>query len=527
MANNSEDCIIPFRPGNELSSESFQLTQNDNTYMLAAPRYYQFYASYIRPRVAMYRGWITGYHNAEYGLFPSLFLQKIGAGIISTLFNKPFVLNSEDEAANKVSLKEYKKSNFNAAVKEAYGFAMEGGTSLFKWNKDGNNQLRAEALPMDKFFVNVDAYGDIEAVKSYLATYHDTISASKEYYLCEERFFRYATVDNKQMRFPMVHYLVYATSSNTANEGTPNPSPAIKWVDLPYAVQKSLKRDYGNVFIDLVGYEDLKEYDRCTLLPFEDDLGCRLIKFTRSIPAFPKLPFGQPLADLLMNESYQYDQLKFFEKLEVYVSRGRVMVGKEQINPNDSEARKNLLDPLIFTYYDTMPGVDDSNKPETIQPELRADGINRQKQNILNDSSFALNLSATTIASWLSDGQTQKTATEIEYERNKTSAFIVDKHEIIQEPLQEMIDLFYHFYGATSPELVIMPENQTVRSEAIRQYSELFEKGQIPAKMLAKEILGTSSLKEINELVDYIESQKAKAEQQAQMTPMAQAAVKG
>ena len=54
-----------------------------------------------------------------------------------------------------------------------------------------------------------------------------------------------------------------------------------------------------------------------------------------------------------------------------------------------------------------------------------------------------------------------------------------------------------------------------------------FEKGQIPAKMLAKEILGTSSLKEINELVDYIESQKAKAEQQAQMTPMAQAAVKG
>ena len=90
-----------------------------------------------------------------------------------------------------------------------------------------------------------------------------------------------------------------------------------------------------------------------------------------------------------------------------------------------------------------------------------------------------------------------------------------------------MIDLFYHFYGATSPELVIMPENQTVRSEAIRQYSELFEKGQIPAKMLAKEILGTSSLKEINELVDYIESQKAKAEQQAQMTPMAQAAVEG
>ena len=527
MANNPEQFFIPFRPGNELSSESFNLSQNDNTYMLASPRYYQFYASYVRPRIAMYRGWINGYHNAEYGLFPSLFLQKVGTGIISTLFSKPMVLNSEDEITNGVTLKEYKKSNFNAAVKEAYGFALDGCAGLIKWNKDGNGQLRAEALPMDKFFVSVDAYGDIEAVKSFLATYHDTISASKEYRLCEERFFRHATVNNKQVRFPMVHYLVYETSTNITNEGTPKPTEAIKWSDLPYEVQKTLKRDYGNIFIDLMDYDNLKEYDRCTLLPFEDDLGCRLIKFTRSIPAFPKLPFGQPLADLLMNESYQYDQLKFFEKLEVYISRGRVMVSKDNINPNDIEARKNLLDPVVFTYYDTVPGVDDNNKPETVQPELRADAINRQKQNVLNDTAFALNLSATTIASWLSDGQTQKTATEIEYERTKTSAFIVDKLEIIQEPLQEMINLFYHFYGASAPELVIMPENQTVRSEAIRQYSELFDKGQIPAKMLAKEILGTSSLKEINELCDYIESQKAKAEQQAQMTPMPQAAIEG
>ena len=521
------EIVIPFRPGSELTTESFNLIQNDNTYMLAAPRYYQFYASYIRPRTAFYRGWIEGFHNSEIGLFPTLFLQKIGAGIISTLFGKPFVLNSKDPKTNEVTNKQYKKSNFYSAVLEAYGYALDGGTGLLKWNKDDTNQLRAEALPMDKFFVSADSYGDIVAVKSFLATYHNTIKSNEEYYLCEERFFRYATVGNVKTRFPMVHYLVYKTSSNSNNENTPTPSEAIKWSDIPYEVREMLKRDYGtSVMIDLADGGKLEKFDKCQLLPFNDDLGCRLIKFTRNIPAYPKMPFGQPLADLLLNESYQYDQLKFFEKIEVYTSRGRVMVEKSMINPNDPESRKHVLDPLVFTEYDGVPG-ESNNKPETVQPELRADGINRQKQNILNDAAFALNLSATTIASWLSDGQTQKTATEIEFERSKTGAFIDDKNSIIHDPLQEMIDLFYHYYETSAPELVIVSENQTVRSEAIRQYSELFDKGQVTAEMLAKEILGTSSLKEINELANHIKAERTKLEQQARMMPMPQAAVKG
>ena len=44
MDNTNKD-IIPFRLGNELSAESFRLTQYNNVYMLSAPRYYLFYAS--------------------------------------------------------------------------------------------------------------------------------------------------------------------------------------------------------------------------------------------------------------------------------------------------------------------------------------------------------------------------------------------------------------------------------------------------------------------------------------------------
>lgn len=512
---NNNRYMVPFRLGNELSSESFKLSQNDNTYMLAAPRYKQFYQSYIRPRTAMYRGWIDNYHNIEFGVIPTLFLQKIGAGIVSTLFSKPPVLNTKDKVSSEVTNKQFKKSGFNGVVKEAYDYALDGGTSLIKWNKDGNDQLRIEALPMDKFFVEVDSYGDIERVKSFIATYHDTIAANQEYYLCEERFFRYATIAGEQKRFPMVHYLMYLTSSNTANEVTPDPSESIAWSDIPYEIRKMIQRDYGDLLLDAEENNRKKDYKNCKLLPFEDDLGCRLIKFTRNIPAFPKLPFGQPLADLLMNEAYAYDQLKFFERLEVYIARGRVLLDKAYSNPNDPDAKKSILDPMVFEYYETLMGESDSRKPETVQPELRAENINRQKQNILNDTAFSLGCSSTSVASWLSDGQTQKTATEIEYERTKTTAFINDKIEIIQEPLQEMIDLFYHYYGATSPELNIMPENQAVRSETIKLYSELFIKKQITADMLAKEILGTCSVKEVDELADYIKTQS----QAAVLTP--------
>lgn len=507
----NERYVVPFRVGNELTAESFRLSTSRDTSRLAAPRYQSFYSSFVRPRIAMYRGWIENYHNIERSFMPTLFLQKIGNGIVSTLFNKPFVLNSNNDETNAITKTKYNKVKFFENTKKAYSFGLEGGAGLIKWNRDYENNLRIEAIPMDSFFIETDAYGDIERVKSFIAVYHDTISSTYEYGLCEERFFKYVTKNGETIRYPMVHYIIYRTSSNITSDTKPDSNNIVAWGDLPYDVRQLIKKDYGEIFID--GYEgkDLQNYEKCKLLPFDDDLGCRMLKFTEYIPEFPTLPFGQPLADLLMNENYAYDQLKYFERLEVYISRARIMLDKRYENPNDPDGAKNALDPLVFTYYDSMIGESDDKKPQALQPELRSDAINRQKQNILNDVAFSLNLSSTTIASWLSDGQTQKTATEIEYERTKTSAFIEDKLGIITRPLQDMIDIYYHYYGVEAPELNIIPEVQTVRSENIRLFSELFDKGQVDSKMLAKEILGACSAKELDDLSNFIEANKQKA----------------
>lgn len=513
-----KDITIPIGLGSELSVESFRLSQYDNTYMLAAPRYYQFYASYIRPRMLQYSGWIEDFHNVEYGVIPTLFLQKIGKGIVNTIFSKPIVMNTENKATEKHLLsKTYKKSRLETSLKDVYEFAVHGGTGLIKWNRDGRGELRAETVPMDRFFITVDAYGDIESVKCFVATYHDTINANQEYYLCEERFFRYVQVGGEMKRFPFVHYTFYKTTSNIAYNATPSPDDSIMWEDIPIPVRKMLESDYGDMVTDFSCERLAKKYrntqkdslyDKCKLLPFDDDLGVRLVKFTRNIPAFPKMPFGQPLADLLMNESYQWDQLKFFERVEVYLARARTMVDEQQVNPQDPDARKNALDPIVFTFYDNSMTDTKDGRPVMLQAELRGEQIKTQKQNVLNDTAFALNLSSSTIAAWLSDGTTQKTATEIEYERTKTESFINEKIEIIREPLQEFVDLYFHYYGLSSPELNIMPENQTARSDNIRLFSELYEKGQCTEKMLAEAILGTCSSKEVKELADYIEKNK-------------------
>lgn len=515
MDNYNDKYIMPIGVGSELTAESFSLAQCDNTYRLASPRYYQFYASYIRPRILMYKGWIQGFHNTEYGVLPSLFLQRIGNGIINTVFGRPIVLNTQDlETRELIASRRFKRAKLAQSIKEAYGYALAGGTGLIKINKDGENVLRFEAVPMDRFFVETDCYGDIERVKCFVATYHDTISAAREYYLCEERFFRYAA----GKRFPMAHYTFFLTSPSLANETTPAPTEAVVWKDIPYDVRKMIERDYGDIHLDTGGCEALEQrfnnsrsdaerntiYSRCKLLPFDDDLGVRLIRFTNNIPAFPTLPFGQPLADFLMNESYAYDQLKFFERIEVYTARSRVMVDEGQNNPNDPDSRRKALDPMVFTYYDNTLGDTKDGKPLPIQLQLRAEEIKTQKQNILNDTAFALNLSSSTVAAWLSDGATQKTATEIEYERTKTDGFINDKIEIIREPLQELVDLHAHYYGVPAPELHIMPESQASRSDNIRLYSELYDKGQVPAKTLAEKILGTCSATEVNELAKYI-----------------------
>ena len=130
----------------------------------------------------------------------------------------------------------------------------------------------------------------------------------------------------------------------------------------------------------------------------------------------------------------------------------------------------------------------------------------------MNDTAAALGLSSTTIASWLSDGTTQKSATEIKAGRSNTETFIKDKIGIISQPLQDLIDIYFHYYGVEAPEMRIMPVSQEIQAEEIQQYAELYDGGKVTARMLAEKILGTNSYRETKDLEEFIISHSNKAQ---------------
>lgn len=520
IENNLDGAFFPgFNVGSELSQESFNLQQNDLAYLLANQRFWQYYTGYLKPRLAMYDGWVQGFHDIEYGFIPTKMLQSLAQGIVQTIFNKPMVVNSNCPETKRIIKDKFSKTNWDNAVKANYEFCVAGGSALLKWNKKDGDQLDVDYVRADRFFAEVDTYGKIFRVVSYINFYSDGVTENTQYGLCEERYFTTAkiakTVNGKSVtedkNIPMVRYVVYKLSGSTVMDSPPKKTvPSVPWCELPEEVRVIIKHDYSTIMVD-----DEQSSKWAVPLPFDDYLGCEIISFTRTNPSFPKLPYGQPIADLLMNECYAYDQLEHFDRFEVYAARARTLINGRQINKNDPDGKKKVLDPLLYVQYDSgLSSAQEGNAPTTVQPELRAEKSNIQLSKIMNKIAQKLNLASTTIASWLADGQSEKTASEVELSRGKTQSFINDKLSIITKPLQKMIDCFFHYYGVEAPTLAIMPEPQSPRSENIKLYSELYGKKQITPEMFAKIILDTDDVEEINKFVSWL----LREEQAAQMS---------
>ena len=59
----------------------------NNTFYLLAPEYYfPFYANYLNPCLAIYDGYVNGWHNPRGGLVPQRMLQSIANGLNNMLF---------------------------------------------------------------------------------------------------------------------------------------------------------------------------------------------------------------------------------------------------------------------------------------------------------------------------------------------------------------------------------------------------------------------------------------------------------
>lgn len=475
----------------------FDFYVNNTFYLLAPDYYYSFYAIYLNRCLACYDGWVNGWHNKASGLVPQRMLQSIARGLNNMLFAHGIDFSGE-KSDYEFATKWAKKSKFYRTLKKAHLFAIAGGTSLLKLNRT-NHELYATAHRIDTFFADIDASGKIVSVRTYFDAVHNTNpSGNKQHYgICEERYF------NSEGK-PCVRAAVYCASGTLQTEVQTRPRnlvERVKWENLPKNVKNYIRDHYPSIILDKEQY-----------LPFPHSLGCCLIKFTDDIPQIPNTPFGQPIGDILFTENFQYDQMKYFEKNEVDLARARALIPEEMWNKDDPAYGERALSERFYQRVASMNG--DNDKIEKIQFLLRGNDIRTQKENIYKDCAFKLNISASSVASFLSEGAGARTATEIVSERTKSDTWIDGQVNLNKPEIDDLLAEVMRFYNHEPVGIILKSENQSPFLETVKVLGDQLSVGNITPALYVRKVYKDLSLEQQNEEIRALEEQKQLRTQQ-------------
>ena len=469
----------------------FDFYVNNTFYLLAPDYYYSFYAIYLNRCLACYDGWVNGWHNKASGLVPQRMLQSVARGLNNMLFAHGIDFSGE-KGDYEFATKWAKKSKFYRTLKKSHLFAIAGGTSLLKLNRT-NHELYATAHRIDTFFADIDASGKIVSVRTYFDAVHNTNpSGNKQHYgICEERYFN---AEGK----PCVRAAVYCASGTLQTEVQTRPRnlvERVKWENLPKNVKNYIRDHYPSIILDKEQY-----------LPFPHSLGCCLIKFTDDIPQIPNTPFGQPIGDILFTENFQYDQMKYFEKNEVDLARARALIPEEMWNKDDPAYGERALSERFYQRVASMNG--DNDKIEKIQFLLRGNDIRTQKENIYKDCAFKLNISASSVASFLSEGAGARTATEIVSERTKSDTWIDGQVNLNKPEIDDLLAEVMRFYNHEPVGIILKSENQSPFLETVKVLGDQLTVGNITPALYVRKVYKDLSLEQQNEEIRALEEQK-------------------
>ena len=469
---------------------------NNTFYLLAPEYYYSFYAIYLNRCLSCYDGWVNGWHNKKSGLVPQRMLQSIGRGLNNMLFAHGIDFTGEQNDYN-FAIQWAKRAKFYTALKKAHLFAIAGGTSLCKLNRL-HKDLYMTAHRIDTFFADIDSAGNITSVRCYFDAIHNTNDKKEHYGICEERYF------NKEGK-PCVRASVYKAGSNLQTAVQGRGSTRVNWENLPSSVKRYIKEHYPSIIVDKEQY-----------LPFHKSLGCYLMKFTEDIPQIPNTPFGQPIGDILFTENFQYDQMKFFEKNEVDLARARALIPEEIWNKDDPDFDTRAMSER---FYQKVASVNsDTDKITPIQFLLRGQDIRTQKENIYRDCAFKLNVSASSVASFLSEGAGARTATEIISERTKSDTWIKGQINLNKPVIDDMIREIMLYYNHEPVEIIIKAEDQSPFIERLKANSDVFSAGNMTARRFVKDTYkNLSQAEQEAEIMALEESKKLRVQQQVSM----------
>ena len=480
----------------------------NNTFYMLAPTYYRtFYSIYLTRCLAVYDGWVVGWHNTKSGLVPQKLLPSLATGFANMVFSNGIDFQCEDAETYYNMVKWAKRCKLLASFKKGYKLSVAGGTTLYKINRDSKKNYFVSGHRIDTYFADTDEQGNVVSVRVFYNMIHNTNPTDgieKHFAICEERYF------NKENQ-PVIRQAIYDAGGNLQTSVSARPTAPIDemtpidWAQLPSEIKRQVKKFYPSV-----------RFGEEQALPFKDNLGCFLQKFTDDIPNIPDSPFGQPIGDILFTENFQYDQIKYFEKNEVDLARARALIPEVYWNKDDpAQDRRAMSDRF---YQKVSSNGDDTDKITPIQFMLRGGDIKTQKENIYKDIALKLQLSASSVASFLNEGAGARTATEIISERTKTDSWINGQINLIAPVFNEILQTIAKLNGWGNVEVILKPESQAPQIEVMKANGDQLAAGHMTPELFVKNsyknLSEAEAAREVNFIKAYMEYQLGLEEQE-------------
>lgn len=476
-----------------LVNNTYSYINNTGFYSQVNRTFFDYYFRVVRRCAWWLDGYVFDFHDQQNGIFSTRLAASVVKGVSNTIIGERLLFKQKDgDRANSLHYinKWSDKTGFQNTIRRAVQFAAGLGTSMIKANKSADT-LWSEPVRLDNFYFETDFRGQLLETVTLIKHYANVLSptSSKDsakqenYYLVEHRYFENKTTKapildtmNKptgqvieiKKRVPMVVYVVKRYVGNTMSFQNYDSSmqETVRWDSLPQKVRDSIKTDYNVIRVG-----------EPQQLPFDDWLGCELLRFNGGDISLPQTPFGSPLIYDVISELMLYDLAFSYYARDMYYGKGIVLMPKGMSQHGNESAMFTGYDKGLFQMYDSVEP--DKQKPQNTQFELRAAEWEQIQDNLLRKIATKIGMSPKTIASYLSLGQTQKTATEVDSEDDATISYIQIQRSHLIDPINRFIEHVLNHGGEASDIVAVFGTPSLVNKDkiidrAIRLYREGF-----------------------------------------------------
>lgn len=432
-------------------NQYFTFTNSSAFYALAPSYLKQYYNTMVFMWDQWCSGWVLGFHSIERGLLPTMFASSYCDKLAQLIYGEGLIFESTGEkkvpnpSLDFISGEYDDEADVRGVVKDGINKSVKLGNSLLKINATSDHKLWVDAIPGNRFFVDLDSRGKIIKSRTYVSVYMSGVPSNNQqadtYGLMEERYWKevdklnvFKKVIGKE-KLPYVVYKIYRITG-PANVFDPNVNGnGLTYEDLPRSVQKRFRQEYASVMLN-------KEEK----LPLAN-LGVYLFKHTKYLSNMPNVKLGESALARIINYLPQYDAIDCEVTTDIRVTRPKVVL-PHQMGKGSGKGSVNELDALDPVVYDRVPNLSDKDQtPIVFAPAMRTQSLEEARLSIVKKCCMQTGVSVNSIESDITDGRGQVTATQISSEDSNTASWIQDKRQILIKPINDMITTILLYYG--------------------------------------------------------------------------------